>query len=126
VELASNLVWLVLAAISLLLWGVYALATEQPRSHFTALIAVICIIGFLFPVISMSYDLSNCPALFQTNKLKKWASTGRATVLFSAPAPPALPRPVVRQEANLHAEICLPMREVVCSNLDRRPPPRHS
>ncbi|HEY6307352.1 MAG TPA: hypothetical protein VI488_12935 [Candidatus Angelobacter sp.] len=125
-ELAFNVVWLVLAAISLLLWGVYALATQQRRSDFTALIALICIICFLFPVISMSNDLSNCPAVLQTNKPKKWASAERATALFSAPAPPALPRPVVRPEANLHAEICLPLREVVCSNLDRRPPPSHS
>lgn len=126
VELALNLVWLVLTAISLLLWGVYVLSSPPGHRYFTAIIALICVMAFLFPVISMSDDLHR-PALCETGKFKKWLSAGLAEALLSSPSllpPPA--EPAARQAANLHAEVCLPSRDLVWFTLDRRPPPQRS
>jgi hypothetical protein len=127
VELLLNLVWLFVAAFSLLLWGVHTSSISRGSRNFTAFIALVCVLCFLFPVISMSDDLSNSPALWETGKLKKWVSAGlaEALTLFSV-RPQAFPETKGRRAANLHAEFALPAQELAWSNLDRRPPPQHS
>jgi hypothetical protein len=127
VEVALNFVWLVLAAVSLLLWAVNSLNCTRRDRNFDAVIALTCVLCFLFPVISMSDDLNRSPALCETGKLKKWVSAdlAEALVLFSVRAP-ALPEPAARRAVNLHVKCGLPTQEFVWSNLDRRPPPHRS
>jgi hypothetical protein len=123
VELALNLVWLFLAGASLLRWGTFALMFPDQR-RVTAGISLVCVIIFLFPVISATDDLSSSPAVCETSKLKKWASAElEEALLSSATTPTVLPRPQARRAANLNAEIPLRAPEIVWSGLERRPPP---
>ncbi len=123
-ELALNLVWLVLAAGLLLSWGAHALSFPEKHRVITAAVALVCVIGLLFPVISITDDLSNAPALFETRNLKKWNLTvdlARA-LLSCAPLVPHV-RHVTWHEIDLSAGIFLHSREFFYSNLSRRPPP---
>jgi hypothetical protein len=124
VELALNLVWLILAAVSLLLWGIHSLSTPRRDRNFTAVIALTCVLCFLFPVISMSDDLNTSPALCETGKLKKWISADMAEALvLSSVVPPALRQSAPGRSLHPGVKSDLPSQELVWSNLDRRPPP---
>jgi hypothetical protein len=125
VELALNLVWLVLAALSLLLWGISAFSMQRRNSNFAAATALVCILCFLFPVISISDDLNSNPALCETSKSKKSVSTddlndARSLSELVLPFHPGL---ALRPAAHLVAEVS-PSREHFWFNLDRRPPPQ--
>jgi hypothetical protein len=123
VELALNLVWLLLSGVSLLLWATFALLFPDQR-RLTAGIALVCVIVFLFPVISATDDLSNIPAVCETGKfgkLKKWVSAELdGALLFSAAV---LPRPRAQRVPNLNSEGPSHSPETVWSGLERRPPP---
>jgi len=123
VELALNLVWLLLSGVSLLLWGTFTLLFPDQR-RLTAGIALVCVIVFLFPVISATDDLSNAPAVCETgkfNKLKKWVSAELDEAMsFSAAV---LPRPGAQRAPNLNFEVPSHSPEIVWSGLERRPPP---
>ena len=124
-ELVLNLVWLVVAAASLLLGGIHAL--RHPRRHGTFVVAaaLVCIVCFLFPVISISDDLSNNPPLSEPSKSKKSISTDALTQarLLSVPALPDPPGRAMQYAMHSQTEVSL-SRERVWFNLDRRPPPK--
>ena len=125
-ELALNLVWLILAA-SLLLGVMYAPAARRKYGNFVAATALICVICFLFPVISISDDLNNTPALCETSKSKRSVSTDDLTgarLLSDVDVPPR-PGLALGQGAHLFADVPA-SREQVWFNLDRRPPPQGS
>lgn len=124
-ELALNLVWLVLAVVSFLLWGIPALSNKRRSSNFAAFAALICILCFLFPVISISDDLNSSPALCETSKSKRSVSSddSNGARLLSELALPSHPGIAVGQMAHLLAEAA-PSPEQVWFNLDRRPPPQ--
>src|SRR5215472_1173999 len=119
VELALNLVWLVLATASFLLWGIPALSFPRRNSNFAAATALICILCFLFPVISISDDLNSNPALCETSKSKKSLSTDDMTDarLLSQPVLSSHLGTVLGQMSHLLAEAA-PSREQVWFNLD--------
>jgi hypothetical protein len=123
VELALNLVWLVLALLSFVLWGAYALSSPRRDRHFSALIALVCVAAFLFPVISMSDDLLSNPALCQSTKVK----VGLADIAKAGCFVRAIP--ILTQQpfrANAHPESYDASPELAWSSLDRRPPPQRS
>jgi len=128
-EFALNLVWLVLAATSLSLWGVYALRGEEKVGcndlRWVSAIALVCILAVVFPVISMTDDLNSNPALCETNKLKKWiaAESSEALLLASVVAEFVVPQPAAHYPARMKARVHFPLQELVWFTLDRRPPP---
>jgi hypothetical protein len=122
VELVLNLVWVLLALLSFGLWLAYGRSPAHKHRHFSAIIALICVAGFLFPVISMSDDLLSSPALCESNKVKKWGGAFAAKVLFFVGALPVLTEPALRT-AGLHSPVSHSSLELAWSNLDRRPPP---
>jgi hypothetical protein len=125
VELVLNLVWVLLALLSFGLWLAYGRSPGQKYRHFSAIIALIGVAVFLFPVISMSDDLLSSPALCESSKVKKWAGTYAAKVLFFVRALPVLTEAELRT-AGLHSQVSHSSLELVWSNLDRRPPPPRS
>ena len=62
VELALNLVWAALAVALLVFWSAKASSFESRRRSALALLALVCVICIMFPVISMTDDLSASPA----------------------------------------------------------------
>jgi hypothetical protein len=123
-ELALNLVWLTLAGVSLVRWGVLALLLPDRRRGFAACVALLCVIVVLFPVISASDDVGNTPAVCETSKLKKWVSAELADALASSAFVPR-PAPAIDagRAATLNAPVYPSSRETAWSTLDRRPPP---
>lgn len=122
VELALNLVWLVLALLSFVLWGAYALSMPRRNRDFSALIALVCVAAFLFPVISMSDDLLSNPALCQTTKVKARPADAAKADWFVRAIPIVTEQPL---RAKAHPEAHDASPELAWSGLDRRPPPRH-
>jgi len=62
VELALNLVWAALACALLVFWFAKASSFESRKHSALALLALVCVICIMFPVISMTDDLSTSPA----------------------------------------------------------------
>ena len=125
VELVLNLVWVLLALLSFGLWLAYGRSPAHKHRHFSAIIALICVAGFLFPVISMSDDLLSSPALCESSKVKKWCGADAVKALFFVRALPVLAGPALGT-ACLHSQVSHSSLELVWSNLDRRPPPLQS
>ncbi len=123
-ELLFNLAWLVLAAVLLFIYGARAPSFAAEHRRITSAIALACILALLFPVISISDDLSCNPDLAESNGSKKWvAAATLARPLLSAwlGAPP----PVLgaRREGALDAGCLAQSPGFSSSNLNRRPPP---
>jgi hypothetical protein len=125
VELVLNLVWALLTLLSFGLWVAYARPFGHKHQHFSSIIALICVAGFLFPVISMSDDLLNSPALCESNKVKKWGAFELGKVLVFVRALPVFAEPALLT-AVLHSQVSHSSLELAWSNLDRRPPPPRS
>jgi len=125
VELVLNLVWALLALLSFGLWLAYGCSPAHKHQHFPAIIALICVAGFLFPVISMSDDLLSSPALCESSKVKKWAGAYTANVLFFVRALPVLAEPALRRAVQ-QSQVSHSSLELAWSNLDLRPPPQPS
>jgi hypothetical protein len=89
-----------------------------------AAVALVCLICLLFPVISMTDDLnSNGPALVESSKLKRLASS--AHVVLTLLPLPALLAPQENRWATLdrEPEDRRPLEVVCVFNSHRRPPP---
>jgi len=125
VELTLNLVWAAVAAIFLLLGGIGAFFSPRRHGNFSAAVALVCIICFLFPVISISDDLNNSPPLGEPGKSKKSFSTNDLTDarLLSTPEVPFHTGPVLQHGTHFRSKIPA-SRERIWFNLDRRPPPQ--
>jgi hypothetical protein len=70
VELALNLLWAGIAATLLGLWTAPGFAHKKKRGAGIALLALLCVICVLFPIVSMTDDLSASPADPETLKSK--------------------------------------------------------
>ncbi|HEX4605322.1 MAG TPA: hypothetical protein VH724_15080 [Candidatus Angelobacter sp.] len=68
-ELILNLVWAGIAATLLVLWTAPKLAHMNARRSAVALLALLCVICILFPIVSMTDDLNASPAEPETAKL---------------------------------------------------------
>jgi hypothetical protein len=69
-ELILNIVWAVIAAMLLLCWSRPCLTRAGARRSGIALLALLCVICILFPVVSMTDDLNASPADPETVKSK--------------------------------------------------------
>src|SRR5260370_8542439 len=116
------LVWWVLGLLWFVWWGAYALWMRRWDRDFSGLIALVCVVAFLFPVISMSDDLLSNPALCQTTKVKAGLADAAKADCFVRPIP-ILTQQSIR--ANAHPEPYDASPELPWSNLHPLPHPRH-
>jgi hypothetical protein len=123
-ELALNLIWLGVSC-ALLVLGIPLIRNQGiARSRWIAAVALVCILCLLFPVISMTDDLHNVPAVVENKKLKKLggAAPALAALLFSfsfrAPKPVAV---AAKERENQ----CVPVATMFTLDLNRRPPPAY-
>lgn len=123
-ELALNIAWLVVAAALLLLCGVRALSFTEKRRRITALIALVCLMWLLFPIISITDDLNTGQSVFEATAVKDNQFTDVVKAFLSPLfAVPALSQTAWR-EINLHADLCDITQEFFSFDLSRRPPPQ--
>ena len=67
-ELILNIVWAGIAGTLLLFWAAPRLVRVDARRSAVTLLALLCVIGILFPIISMTDDLNASPAEPETVK----------------------------------------------------------
>jgi len=122
-ELGLNLGWL---ALSVGVFWVFALcfgSDGSERSRVTACIALVCVICLLFPVISMTDDLNNSPAMPETTKLKKLLPPLQFLVRLFSYALIYAPRERAWATLALEQKQKPVQPELLYFNLSRRPPP---
>lgn len=85
-ELGLNIAWLILSA-SLVILGVACgkAGRRTSEQRIAVVIALTCLIAFLFPVISMTDDLNSAAVLPETNQSKQWIGmTGMFAIVTAA------------------------------------------
>ena len=123
-ELALNLGWLVISAAVFGFFSRYLVAQGPERNLAVGLIALVCVICLLFPVVSMTDDLNSSPAMPEATKLKKLLPSVQLVIgLFShalihAPGEGVWSALVFKQEQKPSQQ------ELLSFDLSRRPPPR--
>jgi len=127
VELTLNLVWAGIAATLLLLWAGRSLeprlAHADTRRTATALLALLCVICILFPIVSMTDDLNASPAEPETAKSKLallphfLMSSGSWTLVYDPHAT------VFQPEVEAQEDFAPPVHAFLSFLLTRRPPP---
>lgn len=132
-ELLLNLIWIATASAALVAWVAWRRNSDSnavPEMLRGAMV-VVCVLALLFPVISISDDLSQSPGLAESSRLQDVlkapelrgiyhvAATLQAVVLLSLqPTFQALPRKYVRAAR-------LSLHEVFWSpSIEKRPPPQ--
>jgi NADH:ubiquinone oxidoreductase subunit 6 (subunit J) len=122
-ELTLNLVWLVLCLLLLAVLGPAVKAPLAGRTRVVAAVALVCILFLLFPVISMSDDLHNNPAMLEGSKLKKLALASHAVAaLLTWAVVQASPKAVVWPISG--AEKTSTLSQIAfTTSVFRRPPP---
>jgi len=127
VELTLNLVWAGIAATLLLFWAGRSLgprpAHADMRRTATALLALLCVICILFPIVSMTDDLNASPAEPETAKstlalLPHFLMTNGSWTLVYDPHASVFHHEVEAQEA-----FAPPAHAFLSFLLTRRPPP---
>jgi hypothetical protein len=130
VELTLNLVWAGIAATLLLFWAARSpearLARVDVRRTAIALLALVCVICILFPIVSMTDDLNASPAEPETAKSKLallphfLMSSGLWTLVYDPNAS------VSHHEIAAQEDFAPPAHVFLSFLLTRRPPPAHS
>ena len=133
-ELTLNIVWAGIAATLLLFWGRSPgrslgrsleprLAGADLRRSAIALLALLCVICILFPIVSMTDDLNASPAEPETAKsqlalLPNFLMTGGLWVLVYDPH-----ASVLHHEVEARETFTPPAHAFLSFLLTRRPPP---
>jgi hypothetical protein len=124
VEIALNLVWLGVSVALLVICGVHVARAGEDRSRYMAAVALVCLVCFLFPVISMTDDLnSSGPALLEPSKLKNVLSHVPALVTLLPWIALLMPQENGRAVMERQRDARLPLQEILTFSLSRRPPP---
>ena len=127
-ELTLNFLWAVIAATLLLFWAGCSserrLAHANARRSAVALLALLCVICVLFPVVSMSDDLTASPADPETVKsqqvlLPHFLLAGSAWILVYDRHALAF-----RHEISMQPDFAPPAHSFLSFFVTRRPPPR--
>lgn len=123
-ELTLNLLWAGIAATLLLFWAAPRLAHVDARRSATALLALLCVICILFPIVSMTDDLSASPAEPETLKSKlavlpHFLVESGAWMLVYDPHESAF-----RHEVDVQPDFGPPVHSYLSFLLTRRPPPQ--
>ncbi|HEX3092241.1 MAG TPA: hypothetical protein VHW72_06440 [Candidatus Angelobacter sp.] len=127
-ELTLNLVWAGIAATLLLLFWAARSSEARPahadmRRTATALLALLCVICILFPIVSMTDDLNTSPAEPETAKSKLallphfLTSGGSWTLVYDPNAS------VFHHEVEAQETFAPPAHAFLSFLLTRRPPP---
>ena len=71
-ELLLNLVWIALACVSLATWTIWRRRSESRSTPglLRGALVIVCILALMFPVISMSDDMSQAAVLAEGNRLQ--------------------------------------------------------
>jgi hypothetical protein len=127
VELTLNIVWAGIAATLLLFWAWHPAGTQPARPDAwrkaTALLALLCVICILFPIISMTDDLNASPAEPETAKsilalLPHFLMiSGSWTLVYDPHAS------IFHHEVEAHEAFAPPAHAFLSFLLTRRPPP---
>ena len=131
-ELTLNIVWAGIAATLLLFWAARSswgpleprLARVDARRTATALLALLCVICILFPIVSMTDDLNASPAEPETAKSQLallphfLASSGSWTLVYDPNAS------VFHHEVEAQETFAPPAHAFLSFLLTRRPPPQ--
>jgi hypothetical protein len=129
-ELLLNLCWLAISALALFAWIDWrrnSSSLAAPRM-LRGLLVVVCILALLFPVISISDDLSQTLSLAEGNRLQDVLKAPELRGIYSIAAilPMTLqlaPRSV-SMTSNLGSEPTFVLHEIFwTSAIDNRPPP---
>jgi hypothetical protein len=122
-ELFLNIVWAGIAATLLLFWAGPRATRADARKSGIALLALLCVICILFPIVSMTDDLNASPAEPETVKSQLAMVTpflmtsGLWTLVYD---PNAF---VFRHEIEVQEDFGPPSHSVLSFFLTRRPPP---
>jgi hypothetical protein len=132
-ELLLNLVWVLVVTASLLLWRRLSFASEDfSRRPVTALVALICILVLLFPVISATDDLHVAEFAIEDSGrkvLRQALSVNSATAngshaAFAHPVPSFdLATPLALTVAPVHQRRQLHSNWSFCASVPDRAPP---
>ena len=122
-ELFLNIVWAAIAAVLLLFWATPKLARAGVRRSAITLLALLCIICILFPIVSMTDDLNASPAEPETVKSQLamipsfMVTSGSWTLVHDPQAS------VFRKEVETQPNFAPPAHTFLSFLLTRRPPP---
>jgi hypothetical protein len=123
VELILNLAWLGIS-LAILTAGCLQLARAQGLQRGATVVALVCLICLLFPVISATDDLNNAgPAMLEPSKLKRLLPSLQMAVAL-LPWLIVLPPREGKWLALRQPEPLLLLQESFSFELHRRPPPR--
>jgi uncharacterized membrane protein YozB (DUF420 family) len=125
-ELTLNFIWLGISC-ALLIAGVPLVRKQgMARKRLIAAMALVCVLCLLFPVISMTDDLHNTPAVVENKKLKTLVAAGHIfTAVISWFSLPVQLEPVAVAGRN-HQGQSIPAWPIFTLDLSRRPPPLSS
>ena len=124
-ELALNIAWLIVAASLAFFCGAHALSFTESERRVAALIALVCLIWVLFPIISITDDLNTTQSIVETTAVKKASHFNEVAKAFHMlfPLSPVSLEATWR-DINLHADLCDICQEFFAFDLSRRPPPQ--
>jgi hypothetical protein len=122
-ELALNFAWLGISCV-LLIWGIPFVKKQGiARRRLVAAMALVCVLCLLFPVISMTDDLHNTPAVVENKEMKKLVVVGQVlAALLSWFSLQAMLKPVAIGENNCE-DLFFPAQPLFTLDLSNRPPP---
>lgn len=125
-ELALNIAWLILSALLVLfcsIWGRPAFNSKGQR--IVVAVALACLIAFLlFPVISMTDDLTSGAVAADTTNYKHWIPTAELWALLAAGLVIAFSaQSSAWADGSILAQSVVPSQEAFSFHLSRRPPP---
>jgi hypothetical protein len=126
-ELALNIAWLILSALVVVFCSIWGRPSSNSRAQrIIVAVALACLIAFLlFPVISMTDDLTSGAVAADTPNYKHWFPTAELWVVvatglliaFSAQSSSTW------ADGSILAESILPFPGAFSFHLSRRPPP---
>jgi hypothetical protein len=124
-ELALNLIWSLLSATLLVAAGIHLFSTASVGSgrRAMAVIALVCVVSFMFPVISMTDDISNSATMIEPAKLKIWLFPAAIACLFVSCVLLDFKSSANWQMLQLRGAIARPAQHSSWFKLSRRPPP---
>jgi hypothetical protein len=121
-ELALNFVWLGISC-ALLVLGIPLIRKQGvARSRLVAAMALVCVLCLLFPVISMTDDLHNTPAVVENKKLKKLVVAAHTLVALLSRFSFQVSKPVAVAARNFE-NLFFSAQAMFTLDLSRRPPP---
>ena len=132
VELLLNLVWLLLSGVSACWWVCVHLRSDAKGlpGYYKGLLILGCILFVLFPVVSISDDVAQTPALAEDGARKQVLTVAKATELIHPTPAAALSKLVPgwgsafwRESENGQESFGTPTS--VDPNIENRPPPHY-